>query len=104
VRNDGDTDPLEQYVWDGRYVHSPCLRWRDANTDGDLDEEGDSVLYYTNDANFNVTALVAADGVAGHREALPPHHGVSASLDPEGVPGRCRVRQTGCRIAKGRLT
>jgi len=44
VRKDADADPLEQYVWDGRYVHSPCLRWRDANTDGDLDDEGDSVF------------------------------------------------------------
>jgi len=66
VRKEEDADPLEQYVWDGRYVHSPCLRWRDGNTDGDLDDEGDSVLYYTNDANFNVTALVdASDGAAG---------------------------------------
>jgi hypothetical protein len=35
VWKDGQDDhPLEQYVWDGRYVHSPCLRWRDGNCDG----------------------------------------------------------------------
>jgi len=73
VRRGGDADPLEQYVWDGRYVHSPCLRWRDGNTDGDLDDEGDSVLYYTNDANFNVTALVAADGDVAERVVYDPY-------------------------------
>ena len=60
-------------MWDGRYVHSPCLRWRDANTDGDLDDEGDSVLYYTSDANFNVTALVAADGDVAERVVYDPY-------------------------------
>jgi len=73
VRKGGDADPLEQYVWDGRYVHSPVLRWRDANTDGDLDDEGDSVLYYTNDANFNMTALVAADGDVAERVVYDPY-------------------------------
>jgi len=73
VRKGGDADPLEQYVWDGRYVHSPCLRWRDGNTDGDLDDEGDSVLYYTNDANFNVTALVAPDGDVAERVVYDPY-------------------------------
>jgi len=36
----------------------------DGNTDGDLDggsEEGDNTLYYTTDANWNVTALVDAE-------------------------------------------
>ena len=58
-----DDHPLEQYVWSPRYVHAPILRWRDGNTDGDLEDEGDSTLYYCNDANFNVTALV--DGTSG---------------------------------------
>jgi len=65
-KNGQDDHPLEQYVWDGRYVHSPCLRWRDGNCDGDLtggSGEGDSTLYYCNDANFNVTALVDAASV-----------------------------------------
>jgi len=60
VRKDGDADPLKQYVWGLRYVHSPVLRWRDTSTppDGNVDE----TLYYTNDANFNVTALVETEG------------------------------------------
>ena len=50
----------EQYVWDARYIDAPVLRWRDANNsevDG-LEE----TLFYTNDANMNVTALVNESG------------------------------------------
>ena len=50
----------EQYVWDARYIDAPVLRWRDANNsevDG-LEE----TLFYTNDANMNVTALVDVSG------------------------------------------
>jgi RHS repeat-associated protein len=76
VRKDGGTNPLEQYVWDIRYVHSPVMRWRDGNTDGDLDggsEEGDSTLYYCNDANFNVTALVDTSGNVVERVVYDPY-------------------------------
>ncbi|MBM4018394.1 MAG: RHS repeat-associated core domain-containing protein [Planctomycetes bacterium] len=48
-----------QYLWDVRYVDAPVLRWRDTGGDPDLDE----TLYFCNDANMNVTALV--DGTAG---------------------------------------
>jgi len=47
-----------------RYVDAPVVRFHDGNTDGDLDggsEEGDNTLYYTTDANWNVTALVDAE-------------------------------------------
>jgi len=63
VRRGGDPDPLDQYVWDVRYVDAPVVRFHDGNTDDDLDggsEEGDNTLYYTTDANWNVTALVDA--------------------------------------------
>jgi len=50
-----------QYIWSLRYVDTPILRDRDAaggghlgKTDSGLDER----LYYTTDANMNVTALV----------------------------------------------
>jgi len=55
--------PLEPYVWDIRYIGALVVRFYDGNTDGDLTggaAEGDSVLYYTTDANFSVTALVDA--------------------------------------------
>ncbi|MBM4018706.1 MAG: RHS repeat-associated core domain-containing protein [Planctomycetes bacterium] len=48
-----------QHLWDVRYVDAPVLRWRDTGGDPDLDE----TLYFCNDANMNVTALV--DGTAG---------------------------------------
>jgi len=53
------TTPYAQYVWDGRYLHSPACRFRDSDGNGSLDE----TLFYCNDANFNVTALV--DSVSG---------------------------------------
>ena len=95
VRKGGDTDPLEQYVWDIRYMHSPVVRWRDGNCDGSLDggaQDGDSTLYYSNDANFNVTALVdASDGAVVERYAYDPYGKVSV---------RHGVRDSaGCRSA-----
>ena len=57
---DGETDhPYKQYVWGIRYIHSPVLRWYDEDADG----QNVQTLYYANDANFNVTALV--DGSSG---------------------------------------
>ena len=49
------------YIWDIRYIDAPIVRFRDGNTDGDLDDAGDDTLYYIQDANFNVTALVDDD-------------------------------------------
>jgi len=70
VHEDGDDEyPLEQYVWDIRYVHSPVLRWRDEGTDGQDIE----TLYYCNDANFNVTALIATDGTPVERYVYDPY-------------------------------
>jgi RHS repeat-associated protein len=49
------TDASVQYLWDPRYIDTPILRWRDADPNVAGLEE---VLYYTTDANFNVTALI----------------------------------------------
>ncbi|HAU39159.1 MAG TPA: hypothetical protein DCX07_15770 [Phycisphaerales bacterium] len=62
-RKNGSANAQVQYVWDGRYVHSPALRWRDENCDGQDIE----TLYYTNDANFNVTALIDTSGNVAER-------------------------------------
>ena len=47
------------------------MRFHDGNTDGDYDggtEEGDNTLYYTHDANWNTTAVVAeATGAVAER-------------------------------------
>jgi len=59
----GETTPAAnvkvQYVWDLRHIDAPVLRWRDTGGDPDLDE----TLYFCQDANMNVTALV--DGTTG---------------------------------------
>jgi RHS repeat-associated protein len=53
VRKNNDVDPLEQYVWDIRYIDAPILRYRDAATDGTMEE----TLYVTFDANYDITGL-----------------------------------------------
>ncbi|NLX57968.1 MAG: RHS repeat-associated core domain-containing protein [Phycisphaerae bacterium] len=63
VRKESDADPLDQYVWDLRYIDAAVVRFRDGNTDGiHAGEAGgdasDNTLYYMQDANFNVTGLV----------------------------------------------
>jgi RHS repeat-associated protein len=69
VRHNDDADPREQYVWDLSYVDAPILRYRDANTDGTVDD----TLYATFDANFNVTALVSEGGSVVERFAYTPY-------------------------------
>ncbi len=59
-----DSDVYEQFVWGGQYIDEIIRRQRDANTDGDFDDVGDDTLYYSQDGNWNVTALLDADGVA----------------------------------------
>ena len=52
--------PYAQYIWDIRYIDAPICRFRDTDGDGHIDQD-DETLYYTTDANFNVTALVDGD-------------------------------------------
>jgi hypothetical protein len=37
ARKYADADPLDQFVWDIRYIDAPVVRFHDGNTDGDLD-------------------------------------------------------------------
>jgi RHS repeat-associated protein len=76
VRKGGDTDPLEQYVWGLQYIDAPVVRFRDGNLDGDLldtQDNTDSTLYYTYDAQFNVTALVDTSGTPQERYVYDPY-------------------------------
>jgi RHS repeat-associated protein len=66
------TAPYAQYVWDLRYIDAPVCRWRSSSTNspGALDE----CLYYCNDANMNVTALVnSATGSVVERYMYDPY-------------------------------
>jgi len=62
--------PEYQYVWSERYIDAPVLR--DENTDQD-DLCDDQRLYYTTDANMNVTALLDTAGDAVERYVYNPY-------------------------------
>jgi RHS repeat-associated protein len=66
--------PEYQYVWSLRYVDSPVLR--DKNTDAN-DLCDDERLYFTTDANHNVTALVDTSGAAVERYVYDPYGNVT---------------------------
>ena len=73
-RQGADEDPLNQYVWDLRYVDAPIVRFHDANTNGSYGDAGDNILYYLNDANMNVTGLVdASTGAVVERYHYDPY-------------------------------
>ena len=59
---DEEDEPLasNQYVWSPRYIDAPIVRFHDANGDGDYLDTGDNIRYYTDDANYNVTATIDA--------------------------------------------
>jgi RHS repeat-associated protein len=71
-------NPTYQYVWSPRYVDSLILR--DSYTGGVL--QAASRLYYLNDGNFNVTALLNASGVVLERYAYTPY-GKTTVLDAD---------------------
>ena len=77
VRRDGDADPYEQIVWDIRYIDSPICRFRDGDLDGAYDKTAagvDDNLYFANDGNFNVTALVSpSSGLPVERFVYTPY-------------------------------
>ena len=84
-RSESENDPPEsenpevQYVWSERYIDAPVLRDRDADEDaqtGDLgvtDSGLEERLYYTTDANMNVTALLDTGGDAVERYVYNPY-------------------------------
>jgi RHS repeat-associated protein len=69
-----------QYVWSGRYIDAPICRDRDVAAAGDLGKSGsglDQRLYYTTDANMNVTALLDTGGDAVERYVYDPYGNVT---------------------------
>jgi RHS repeat-associated protein len=74
TRSAGVAHGLEKYLYDPRYIDAPVLRFYDANTDGDLADAGDTTLYYTQDANFNTTALIdQSTGDVAERYSYDPY-------------------------------
>jgi len=70
VHEGGDADhPLKQFVWDIRYIDAPVVRFHDGDTNGTIDD----TLYYTTDANMNVTALVNTSGTVLERVVYDPY-------------------------------
>jgi len=74
--------PQHQYVWSVRYIDAPVLR--DENTDQD-DLCDDQRLYYTTDANMNVTALLDTAGDAVERYVYDPYGQVTILNGASGV-------------------
>jgi RHS repeat-associated protein len=80
---------IAQYVWDARYIDSPVVRFHDSNADGDLSDPADNTLYYTTDANWNVTGLVNTSGQVVERYAYTPYGQVTVlegQVDRDGNP------------------
>lgn len=66
--------PEFQYVWCARYIDAPVLRDQNTDQDGLCDDER---LFYTTDANMNVTALVNTSGTVVERYTYSPYGEVS---------------------------
>jgi hypothetical protein len=80
-----DIQPEYQYVWSMRYIDAPVLRDKNTDDDGECDDER---LFFTNDANMNVTALLDTDGTVLERYAYTPYGKPSffdASWNPRGA-------------------
>ncbi len=73
-----NANPIKQYVWDIRYIDALIVRFRDT----DQDETVNDTLYYCNDANMNVTALIEDDGTVAERYLYDPYGEVTV-LNPD---------------------
>ncbi len=69
--------PKHQFVWSQRYIDAAVLRDENAGANGLCDDDR---LYYVNDANFNVTALLDTAGDALERYVYSPY-GVATIYD-----------------------
>jgi len=62
-----------QWIWDLRFIDAPVLRDENKNGDAVCDGVGDERLFYTQDANYNTTALVSTAGTVVERYAYDPY-------------------------------
>ena len=114
-RLDADTDPVAQYVWHPYYVDALAVRYYDADTDNDFNENNDGDHYYTHDANFNVTAVLEDDGTVLERYHYTPYgevkmyngswaseHTTSTIANPHLYTGRRLDEETGLYYYRAR--
>ncbi len=64
------------YIWDQRYIDAPVVRYFDANSDSDFNDDNEK-LYYMQDANFNVTGLINTSGTVVERYVYDPYGAVT---------------------------
>lgn len=63
VREDGVSNPIEQFIWHPYYIDAPAVRFYDANTLDTTQVDH----YYQQDANFNVVAVTNSSGAVQER-------------------------------------
>lgn len=73
VRKNGDTDPYEQFVYDGTYIDAPFMRYVDHNQDGDYDDADEGEHYFFRDASYNIIAYTGDDGTVLERYRYTPY-------------------------------
>jgi len=76
----------KQYAWDIRYIDSPVCRWWDKDSDGTMEPAAGEMQYFTNDGNFNTTALVDANSGSVVERYLYDPYGKPAFLDANWSP------------------
>jgi RHS repeat-associated protein len=99
TRVGADPDPLDQYVWDVRYIDAPVVRFHNGNTDEDYDDPEDNTLYYAQDANWNVTAVVDEATGAVVERYMYAAYGERTVLEPDWDP----VQNNESAVANERL-
>ena len=62
VRQDGVSDPVEEYVWHPHYVDALAVRYHDTDTDGDFADNSEE-QFACFDGNYNVSVLIGNVGV-----------------------------------------
>ena len=73
----------KQYVWDIRYIDAPVCRWWDDDANS---ATAAKVHYFTNDGNFNTTALVDANSGGVVERYLYDPYGKPTFLDANWAP------------------
>jgi len=83
---DANTAPYKQFVYDIRYIDSPVCRWWDKDSDGTMEPAAGEMQYFTNDGNFNTTALIDANSGSVVERYLYDPYGKPTFLDANWAP------------------